>query len=446
MPPFFNDFAALGRTSSPIAQFYYMLRSNISTKSQKPLNVERYGNVISITGVGHLSNSEIIFSEIFRATHNAGYEDIVIDITKADAFFADIAVPLCAIISKYKKLGINFELRLDINTKVGRTFLDSNWAHIIDASHQESQYRGYLQHPAVIYNDDYGLVTSLNNILDCILKSAKNLNRNDLAVLEWALNEVMENSLRHSESPFGGIVHLSRFDKNRKIIEIVIADGGKGIPASLGAVEKYQRLNDMELLELAIQEGVTNGNGMGNGLFGASQTSVASGGSFSIRSQNALLSLFIDKFGNPAKNIANRRIPFTGTAVIASYDYSSPGVLQNALKFKGKTHSLAIDYVEQYEGECIIILKNEVQHFSTRLAAEGLRTKLVNLRNMTAIDYFLFDLEGVPVLSSSFADELFGKMKIILGESVFLNTVRFKNITDDNRIILERAISQRTSI
>ena len=435
-----------------ITQNNTLMRTAMSTASSPrrnsalESNIQRIGNQITVGGKCHLSNSELLFAEIHKAVDHAGYQDIVIDFRSTEAFFADIAVPLCALIVEYKKRKITFELKFDARSKLENTFINSNWAHIINDTYPESSYKGYLQHPAVVYRDDTELVGSLNNILECMLKSATSLTRPDLAVLEWALNEIMENSLRHSESKAGGIVHLSRFDKTRKVIEIVVADGGKGIPTTLGEAEKFKGLTDLELLELAIQEGVTNGKGMGNGLFGASQTSIASGGAFCIRSQYAILSLYKDKSGSPAKYIGNRRIPFMGTTVIASYDYSSPGVLESALKFKGKIHSLETDYIGGYEGECLIKLKDEVKHFSTRLAAEGLRAKVISLTQLVHIQRITFDLQEIPVMSSSFADELFGKMKILLGEDSFWRIVRFINIGETNRTILERAVHQRTFI
>ena len=406
--------------------------------------VQRLGNKILVSGACHLQYSETLFSELHQAIFKAGYENIILDMSNAQAFFADIAVPLCAIIRDYKSKGVEFELIINPASTVGRTFLNSNWAHIIDERYLKSAYKGFQQHPASIYREDNELVKSLNSILDCMLKSSAGLIREDLAVLEWSLNEIMENSLRHSESCTGGIVHLSKFDKNRNVIEIVVADAGQGIPKSLSTVEGYKHLRDHELLELAIKEGVTNGKGMGNGLFGASSTSVASGGRFTIRSKNAFLTTYLDS-GRPTTLLGNKTIPLMGTAIIASYDYSSPRVLQNALKIKGKVYT-PIDYVEQYEGECLIHLKNEVEHFSTRTAAEGLRAKLLSIYRLASIEHFVFDFQDVPTMSSSFADELLGKLKVTLGEKDFFNKAKFKNLSPINTTIVERAINQRTSL
>ena len=47
-------------------------------------------------------------------------------------------------------------------------------------------------------------------------------------------------------------------------------------------------------------------------------------------------------------------------------------------------------------------------------------------------------------MSSSFADELFGKLILELGEDYFFKKIQFKNISYNNKIILNRAISQRS--
>ncbi len=48
---------------------------------------------------------------------------------------------------------------------------------------------------------------------------------------------------------------------------------------------------------------------------------------------------------NKDLSISNKSIPYSGTLIIATIDFSQPHLLANALKFKGKKHT-PTDFVE----------------------------------------------------------------------------------------------------
>jgi hypothetical protein len=54
-----------------------------------------------------------------------------------------------------------------------------------------------------------------------------------------------------------------------------------------------------------------------------------------------------------------------------------------------------------------------------------------------------FDFAEVPLISSSFADEVFGKLFSSLGPIRFGQLCRFKNIDGTCRALIDRAIMQR---
>ena len=144
---------------------------------------------------------------------------------------------------------MSFQTRSN-SLRLNRIFVNANWAHLIDSTARESKYSGYKQFPATIVNDDDDLSSVVNSVLDCVLRATDLKCREDLGVIEWVINEIAENILRHSESTVGGLVHLSRFIQNKKCIEIVFSDSGIGIAESLKSVPKYSTASDCELLEV----------------------------------------------------------------------------------------------------------------------------------------------------------------------------------------------------
>lgn len=90
------------------------------------------------------------------------------------------------------------------------------------------------------------------------------LNNDVFCALNYCFMEIVDN-LRHSELESGYLV-LQNYSRNNKLI-ISVIDTGIGIPESLRQNEKYKTFTNDRLLEYSIRENITNGSGMGNGLY-----------------------------------------------------------------------------------------------------------------------------------------------------------------------------------
>lgn len=86
-----------------------------------------------------------------------------------------------------------------------------------------------------------------------------------LQALSYCLYEMMDNVHIHSGKPLG--TAITYYDKSDKILRILIADDGIGIKASLAENEKYSDVTEAEALILCLQDTVTDGKGMGFGLY-----------------------------------------------------------------------------------------------------------------------------------------------------------------------------------
>jgi hypothetical protein len=108
-----------------------------------------------------------------------------------------------------------------------------------------------------------------------------------------------------------------------------------------------------------------------------------------------------------------------------------------------------VDYVEtRYEssdGQSIaFVMKEESSTFGSRPAGEPVRSKLRNLAAMTR-GKVVIDFSEVPLVSSSFADEVFGKLFADLGPLEFMRKFEFHDVGDTVRSLIDRAIAQRMS-
>ena len=90
-----------------------------------------------------------------------------------------------------------------------------------------------------------------------------------LQALSYCLYEIMDNVHIHSGKPLG--TAMTHYDDERKVLRILIADDGMGIRASLAENEKFKDITEPEALRLCLEDTVTDGKGMGFGLYTTSR-------------------------------------------------------------------------------------------------------------------------------------------------------------------------------
>jgi STAS-like domain of unknown function (DUF4325) len=114
--------------------------------------------------------------------------------------------------------------------------------------------------------------------------------------------------------------------------------------------------------------------------------------------------------------------------------------------FRGRRHDPGNDYIERkylHSGEAVLFkVKDELSSFGTRAAGRLARNKVENLMDnrWRAIE---FDFEGILLISSSFADEVFGMLFGELGPIGFGSLCKFKNVDSTVQSLIDRAIYQR---
>lgn len=386
-----------------------------------------------------------VAAAIHNLAHKQGYQDIILDFSKATYLDARMMIPLVATARAYRIEKVDFEIIEPEDRKSARLLQNTNWAHLIWPERFEARDDRNVSHlSALQYSTADDQFSAVNRSMDVILKSVGGLDRSRLTALEWSLNEITDNVLNHADSPIGGIVQVVTFPK-KQVVEFYVCDAGMGIAKSLRQ-GRPQITDDVSALREAIEEGVTRNSetNQGNGLFGTFKCCEVSGGEFSV------LSGYVGLHHRPGElRTSKNAIPLKGTFVRAAINYGFEQLLEKALIFKGRAHRPANDYVERvYEtsnDEITFIVGRELTTFGSREAGKLARTKIENLmdRGRSSI---LFDFSDIHLISSSFADEVFGKMFVDLGPIKFGQLCKFVNVDKTVQNLIDRAISQRMKI
>jgi len=403
-------------------------------------------NTILVSGQFTVAEFHRLLAAVHHLTSKCGYKDLILDFTACTAAFPGPMLAICSQIALLRKNDIDTQLLLPVDEKLRRLFVNANWAHIIDpVNFNKSIFKGLKQVPTTHFTNSEEQFNAVNTIMDNILGSLQGFSRSDIAAIEWSLNEVTDNVINHSESKIGGFVQLSTFLRNRKRVEYVVCDAGVGIPQSLRQA-RPELSSDSDAIHQAIQEGVTRNKktNQGNGLFGTFQMSCVSEGYLEIHSGNGSLT-YNKKDG---LHIKTEQVPFNGTLLIAGIDYSNPDLLGKALKFGGKPH-YPLDFIEnKFEddgGKIKFVMKTEASSFGSRKAAEPINIKLKNLAKVCANSRICIDFNDIAVVSSSFADEVFGKLFVEMGPLLFMQKFEFVNISEIVKNLIDRSITLRSA-
>lgn len=367
---------------------------------------------------------------------------VVLDFTGCTAAFQAAMLPLMPIVVRYRELqGIEFSLIKPLDPRLRRLFTNANWAYHIDPeNHGPNPYRGGHV-PALRFHQDGadGQETILDRVVELILGTL-DVTRDTLRAVEWALGEIMDNVPTHAESPVGGFVQATAYSESNAV-EFVVADAGIGVSASMRAKDDVGALRD------AITEGVTRDkrSNAGNGLFGSYRVAALSEGEFEIRSNRGVL------LRTPREGLKDWRpsAPYMGTSVRCRIGLADSSLLHRALRFKGKAHDPPFDFVErEFESDAGTLVVNMAEraapHFGSRRGGRFIRRMLQNLlRDHPAI---VLDFDGVGVFTSSFADEVFGRLFVAMGPRAFMTRIGMHNVEATVEGLIDRAILQRTRL
>lgn len=408
----------------------------------------------------NLDGDRLVFGErVSRATgldairclseaSQLGLTGITLDFSRVIAAYPEGMLQVVAQVDYLRSEGMRFDLIAPEDRRLAGVFEAANWAHIINpAMHEPSTYRGDAQLPIRRFATAAEQQQVVNEAVEVALHQMA-VDRQYLAGLEWALNEISDNVLNHADAPQGGLIQVATFASDGRV-QFAVADHGRGIFASMREGHPELR-SDLEAIGEAVKQGVTRDPeiGQGNGLAGALRVATQSGGTFSVASGSGDVRVFQPSGNDAHVQRAERRggvRRFVGTFVFVEIRTDGPLDLETALDF-GKGGGASYDYVDYLlkDGdEFGIEIAAEAVGFGSRDSGRGLRRKISNLLHADTGTRVRLDWAGVPLVSSSFADELMGRLFLELGPLQFSARVRSVNIEPLNRELVDRAIMQR---
>lgn len=280
---------------------------------------------------------------------------------------------------------------------------------------------------------------TLNDVYQNVLKTLTSHFEIEVSVLQalsYCFYEILDNVHIHSGRPIG--TAMTHFDSKKEVLRVLIADDGIGIRESLAENEKFRNIEEGEALQLCIQDSVTDGKGMGFGLYATSRLMKDVGLQFIIHSGNHKL---ISKDGET-------RVQENGfwQGVIIFMEISTSKEINPNDVVEHRTDAEA-EYNEAFvETEELEVLWKDPQadmtflfskygtDFGTREMGAKIRNELRPLLNQDI--RIALDFSGVNVVSNSFADECIAKLLLDIPLEKLKQFTTFRNLTP----IAERSI------
>jgi hypothetical protein len=360
---------------------------------------------------------------------------IVFNFNGVERVFPNTVVPISGIIDFYQKQGIEFECH---NTPL---FLQKTCfqSPLIVSGNLKEVNRSPLNRIWRFENDSDTNVLS-NEILGAISQEVI-CQEGVIDAMLWCMNEIMDNVIVHAEANYGFV--MCQIHKQSKHIAFCVYDNGRGIFNSLKN-SIHAPSNDTEAIRLAIQERVTRDKkiGQGNGMWGLSEIVRQNAGQLTIISGSGL---YMRTNGDEKMNDHLTALSPENGACLVDFQLKYNKIISITQALNG--HQPVNYRTERYEDDSGMIhfkLSEAATGTGTRESGRKIRNDLINMFHDTKKG-ILIDFEGLTVISSSFADELVGKMLVHFGFAGFNDIVRLKHMNPTIQAIVQRSVAQRMS-
>jgi len=393
--------------------------------------ITREGNELVF---GNLTNPGIVyeFIEILNSSLRNSDRNYILNFKHVKNAFPNVCVPIAGIIENLMVKGYQFEFHYlsDYlrNLSIKEPIRVKENKEIVQTSSLDKVWRFESA------DDIYLLIKSFVQELSQIIVCEKGV----LEGFDWSINEVLDNVLQHSTKNFGYV--MGQVHENSRHFVFCVYDTGQGIYTSLLQSDHVPKTPD-EALKLAVSEGITRDKkiGQGNGLWGLHQIVLENTGQLNIISSSA------------AYNLTNKKVtvypnqpqlPYdNGCIVDFQLDYSKEISVSKALGGYEPVN-LKMESLEDHAGNIILNLKNKESGVGTRQSGEKIRNEIINLYKQSGKTITL-DFSEISIISSSFADELIGKLVTEFGFYGFNNIFKLKNMKPDVQSIVQRSVAQR---
>jgi len=397
-------------------------------------SVERDKDLIIFNKLNHPKVVSDFLYEI-NSGLNAGFDSFDLDFDNVNTIFPNAGAPIAGLIEYYKKIGVNIYC-----SDLPQFIESSQIMNPLKVSENLLLLNRNVLSKIWRFENSSDVGKLVDSFINELSKSDK-FEKGVLDALEWSINEVMDNVLQHSKITHG--YAMGQIHKSSKHVAFTIYDTGQGIYNSLKNSPHAPRFV-LDAITICIKEGVTRDKkiGQGNGMFGLHSVVKENSGSLTITSGSASY-IFNKGSVKTFKSLPYPSYDNSCTSIDFQLDYNKPIAIEKALPFKNyKFVSLQIDDLETDFGDLLYVLKEKAEGTGTRQSGERVRNEISNLIRDTQ-KKIIIDFSEIAVISSSFADELIGKLVIELGFFNFNNLVRMIKMNDLCQTIVQRSVAQR---
>ncbi len=288
--------------------------------------------------------------------------------------------------------------------------------------------------PISLIQDGDDVAKTVNLICELVIRQFRDGDK-FVPAMEWAVNELIDNIVIHAESPVPGVVCAQSYPRLNRL-SVAICDMGRGIRGSLATTREIE--SDAQALEQALKRGVTRDPevGQGNGMAGSLEICRANEGTLSLWSGGAMFNM-VDGQNNSTRNIEEVQ----GTGLCLEMKTDNPVNLRDTW-IAGGNWSYIDASAQDLEEQGGMNIAAECANTGSRPPAKYLRRKIeAVLPEMEAP--LVMDFSEVNSASSSFLDELLGRLSVKFGTDVFKEKIKLNGMTETVRRIANVVIAQR---
>jgi anti-sigma regulatory factor (Ser/Thr protein kinase) len=307
-------------------------------------------------------------------------------------------------------------------------------------------FGGCTQTPTIEVFDRENIYNTYTDIVS-LLNQSPNIELSILQGLSYCFYEILDNVLTHSEKLCGtAIMHYSA-DEHK--IRILVADDGIGIKASLSTNPLYINISEEDALSKCIHDKVTDGKGMGFGLYSTALLIKNAGVTLDIHSG----STWMEYNGQEA---TVKKVPsWQGTLVYfelySNREINPSDVVENrtdcASQFNEIFNPIDDGLLNLWSCEKTINMRTfKFNQFNENLGTRQLGAKAREqlLAMMQESDEKIsLDFEGVNVVSNSFADECLAKLLLHYSLDELKKRTTFVSLNDFARLNIAVAFKRR---
>lgn len=395
--------------------------------------------------VPHLK-SPVQATQLLDTARKSADRGLIVDLSRLGQVYPNGAVPFAAYLAYLRD---NSDLNINVHMP------DDRRVHSIENQLTIDSYdrkRGdTLTHSVWRYNSEAEAQTLTKMYMEALTDQVQ-CEEGVIDSINWCLYEVMDNVFAHSHAGSGYV--MMQLHRSERRCAIAVADTGIGIQKSLWCSETPKAsLNILKdpstSIEYALEQGATSKGGahQGNGLFGLRRSVEVNGGALNVTSgwgSWSLKSGAVDLSTNRWRELPNKE-DNQSTVIDWQLDCSQKVRIDEAMGSIYPVNDF-LETIEDDSGVYRVSVSEIEESLGSRKLGGEIRTRLENYLSAAAgLQFVVLDFKGVGVVSSSFADEVLGKLAAGMGELEFRRRVSIDNASVTNRSLIERAVALRLS-